>query len=216
MNCAAPWVCLAVLSCVSGCASYHRRLEPRTVAKIVPGTTAQAEVLALIGTPAESMTGAQGVTVTRHFFHQFQPSTDASRHERRQHPGDILLRTLTLKYTGTAIVDAKLHDESLTPVYRTNAWLFAGPSLTTESMPFLVRNETSEAELITRLGEPAARTFGLDGSPAEMWFGAKARYPSSNQMEMRKLVVFFDERRIVRDFIIVQRPLSGFEPFTLN
>lgn len=216
MNRPAASVLLIALACLAGCASYHRRLESSTVAKIVPGQTAQTEVVALLGPPGESTTGAEGVTVTRHFFHQFQLSTDASRHERRQHPGDILLRTLTLRYGGRTIVDAKLHDESLTPVYRTNAWLYAGPSMAAESLAFIARDRTTEAELIEHLGRPAARTIGLNGNPAVMWFGAKARQGSGNRMEMRKLVVFFDHQRIVRDFILVERPLSDFEPFTLN
>src|SRR6185436_19085204 len=115
---------------LAGCASFSKRLEVATVAKIRTRESTRKDVENLLGHPKETVTGANGITVARYFFREFRSSEYVSSHERHDHPGDILLRTLTLKYGVSNIVEQKLHDESITAIYRTNAWFFAGSSLT--------------------------------------------------------------------------------------
>src|ERR1051325_5111166 len=197
---------------LAGCASFAKRLEVSTVAKIHPAQTARADVEKLLGRPKETVVSANGVTVARYFFHEFHRSTEASRQTRREHPGDVLFRTLTLKYGASNIVEQKLHDESITPIYRTNAWFFAGPVLTAEVMTFIKRGASIEQEVIARLGAPSSRTFDGEGRTVLVWFGLKARETAWSNPDIQRLVVYFDDRGIVRDYVLVENKLSQFDP----
>src|SRR5687767_131229 len=164
---------LGMALAVTGCASAKRRLEVDRVSKVVSGQTTRAEAENLLGHPKETVLGANGISVARYYFHELQRSTDASRQGRRQHPGDILYRTLTLKYSRAAVVERKLHDESITPIYLTNAFYFAGPMMSEQSVSFITRDVTKEAEVIAKLGEPSSRTFDGEGRDVLVWFSVR-------------------------------------------
>jgi hypothetical protein len=89
-------LCLALL--IVGCASPSRRLEVSAVRQITPGVTTTADVEKLLGKPNETVTGSNGKSVARYFFREFRASNDGRAYERREHPGDILFRTLSLRY----------------------------------------------------------------------------------------------------------------------
>ena len=199
---------LALLLLLAGCAFYGKRLEVRTVSKIVPGQTTRAEVERRLG-PPQALTKTNSFLLTRHFFHGFEPSRDAGSHVRRWHPGDLLIRSLTLKYGAGDIVQRKLHDESVTAVYRTNAWYFAGPALSADAVAFIARGATTEAELIQKLGEPASRTFDVNGRACLVWFNLKRRVGSWSDLPVLRLEVRFDQD-IVQDYVLDEHVLSSF------
>ncbi len=201
---------------IMGCASFTRRLEVSTVSKIQVQQTTRDEVEQLLGKPKETVLGANGVTVARYFFREFRRSSDVSYFERRYHPGDIRFRSLTLKYGKSNVVEQKLHDESMTPIYRTNAWFFAGPLLTPEKVAFMKRDFTNEGDLVGRFGEPSSRTFDSEGRPVLVWFHVQTRETRWSDPDVQRLQVLLDERRIVRDYVLVEHALSEFEPFTLH
>lgn len=200
----------------TGCASFAKRLEVVTVSKIQPAKTTRAEVEGWLGHSKETVTGANGKTVARYFFHEFQPSTDVSWNVRRFEPGRILSRTLTLSYGSSNVVEQKLHDESLTPIHRTNAWFSAGPGLTPESISFLKRDSTKEAEVVAKFGEPGSRTFDGEGRPMLIWFSVKTRQTSWSDPDIQKLLLVLDAGRVVRDFVLVEHAPSGFEPLVAH
>ena len=199
-----------------GCASYAKRLETGTVSKIQPAVTTRSEVEARFGHPKETVLNSKGKTVARYFFHEFQPSTDVSWNVRHFEPGQILFRTLTLKYGSSNIVEQKLHDQSLTPIHRTNAWFSAGPGLTPESVAFIKPDTTKEAEALARFGEPSSRTFDGEGRPVLIWFSVKTRQTSWSDPDIQKLVLVLDESRLIRDFVLVEHAVSEFGPLTLH
>ncbi len=202
---------LLILSAVlvlSGCAFYRKRLEVETVSKIVPGKTTRAEVERLLGSPRAFIT-TNGFILTRHFFHEIEPLRDSSFHARQWQAGDLLLRTLTVRYGPNDIVDRKLHDESVTPIYRTNAWYFAGPPLAADTAAFIARGATTEAELIRKLGDPSSRTFEVDGRVCLAWFSLKRRVKSWSDLPVQRLVVWLDQG-IVQDFLLDEYVLSAF------
>src|ERR1051325_2513490 len=200
---------------LAGCASFAKRLEVSTVAKIHPAQTARADVEKLLGRPKETVVSANGVTVARYFLHEFQRSTDASRQTQREHPGDVLFRTLTLKYGASDVVEQKLHDESVTPIYRTNAWFFAGPLLTPETIAFVQRGTTRENDLIARLNEPSSRTFDGQGRSMLIWFSIKTRETTWSDPAVQRFLVSM-ENGVVRDYLLVEHALSEFEPLVLH
>ena len=200
---------------LAGCASFAKRLEVSTVAKIHPAQTARADVEKLLGRPKETVVSANGVTVARYFFHEFHRSTEASRQTQREHPGDVLFRTLTLKYGASDVVEQKLHDESVTPIYRTNAWFFAGPVLTPETIAFVQRGTTRENDLIARLNEPSSRTFDGQGRSMLIWFSIKTRETTWSDPAVQRFLVSM-ENGVVRDYLLVEHALSEFEPLVLH
>jgi hypothetical protein len=199
---------LAAVLVLPGCAFYGKRLEVGTIKKIVPGKTTRAEVERLLG-PPRAVIATNNVLLTRHFFHEIEPSRDASSHVRRWHPGDLLLRTLTVRYGPNDIVERKLHDESVTPIYRTNAWYFAGPSLSADTAAFIARGTTTEAELIHKLGEPGSRTFDVDGRVCLAWFSLKRRVRSWSDLPVQRLIVWLDQG-IVHNYLLDEYVLSAF------
>lgn len=194
---------LALLA--GGCRSFDRRLEVYTVSKIQPGVTRRAEVEGRLGAPREICADAGGRNVFRYYFAEFQRSMDVSLHHRRFQPGHILFRTLTLSYGPSNQVARKLHDESFTPVHRTNAWFHAGPALTPDGTAFLWRKVTTEAEAVARLGEPTARTFDTAGRPRLVWLSLKTRETSWADPDLASLNVLFDEHGVVQDFGLEMR-----------
>jgi hypothetical protein len=207
---------LAVALLLTSCASYAKRLEPGTVSRIEVATTTRAEVESRFGRPKETVTGANGKTVARYFFHEFDPSNDVSWNARRFEPGQILFRTLTLRYGTSGVVEQKQLDQSLTPVHRTNAWFYAGPGLAPESVAFLKARQTKEAELLAAFGRPSSRTFDGDSRPVLIWFSLKTRQTSWSDPDIQKLVVKLDEQRIIHDFVLVEHAIAEFEPLTLH
>lgn len=195
------------LTFLAGCISMARRLEVSAVKQIVIGKTTEAEVERELGRPHERITSAGGFTVARYFFHEVHKSADVSRHVRREHPGDALFRTLTLGYGADKTVERKLHDESFTPVYRTNAWYFVGPVLTPESVSFIIRNVTMERELIRQLGVPTGRSFEPRGHTVLFWFHGHGRETRLASFETRKLITVLDTNSVVRDYVLVERPI---------
>lgn len=215
---APPAIALLLLAVLSaGCIFSARRLEVSSVNRIVPGRTTQADVERAFGRPHEMITAAGGLVVARYFFDEIRETRDASRHARREHPGDILFRTLTLGYGTNKIVERKLHDESLTPVYRTNAWYFAGPLLHPETISFITRNATVERDLVRQLGPPAGRTFEARGQDVLFWFHGRGRENSLMSFEGQKLVVTLGTNSIVRDYLLVEQPILDVDsPRTLH
>jgi len=199
-----------------GCASFAKRLEVITVSKIQPTVTTRADVEQRLGHPKETVMGSNGKTVSRYFFREFQPSTEVSWNARRFEPGQILFRTLTLSYGTSNIVERKLHDQSITAIHRTNAWFSAGPGLTPESVAFIKPNSTTEADAVARFGQPSSRTFDGDGRSVLLWFGVKTRQDMWSDPDIQKLVLLLDERRIIREFVLVEHAESEFEPLTLH
>jgi hypothetical protein len=206
--CRALLMTLAPALLLPGCAFYGKRLEVGTVSKVVPGRTTRAEVERLLG-PPKAVTETHGLLLTRHFFHGIEPSRDASIYVRRWHPGNLLLRTLTVNYGTDNIVERKLHDESVTPVYRTNAWYFAGPPLSADSLAFIARGATTEPKLIRSLGEPASRTFDVNGRAWLVWFSLKGRVTNWSDLPVQRLLVRLDQG-IVQDHILDVYVLSSF------
>jgi hypothetical protein len=195
-----------------GCAVYDRRLEVDTVTRVRPGETTRKQVEKVLGPPREVVTLTNGF-LARHYFHGLRPSRDASRHHRKWQPGELLFRTLTLRYDDRQLLVRKLHDESVTPVFRTNAWLFAGSALTTETTSFVARGVTTGQELIRRLGEPASRTFETNGLPQLVWMSARVREKAWGDAIVDAFVVTLDERGVVGDFELKHDP-SLVHPFT--
>jgi hypothetical protein len=207
---------LALSLLLAGCASYAKRLEVPSVKKLQPQQSTRADVEKLFGRPKETVVGPNEVTIVRYFFHEFHKSTDASWHNRRDNPGEILFRTLTLAYNRSNIMERKLHDESVTQIYRTNAWFHAGPSLTPESISFVKRGVSTETDLRAKLGEPASRTFEDNGHIMLLWFNIKTRETTWSNPTVQRLKVVLDDRNVVQDYALVEHELAEFEPLTLH
>lgn len=207
---------LALSLLLTGCASFAKRLEVQTVKKIQPHQSTRTEVEKIFGRPKESEIGPNGVTLVRYFFHEFHRSTDANWHNQRENPGEILFRTLTISYDPSNVVARKLHDESVTQIYRSNAWFHAGPPLTPNSILFVKQGVTAEADLRARLGEPASRTFEDSGLIMLLWFNIKTRETTWSNPTVQRLKVILDERNVVRNYVLVEHELAEFEPLTLH
>jgi hypothetical protein len=201
---------------LAGCASYARRLEVSTVRKIEPRQSTRTDVERLLGRPKETVVGSDGNTVVRYFFHEFHRSSDASRYNRMNNPGLILFRTVTLDYTPSNIVLHKLHDESVTQIYRTNAWYHAGPTLTPESISFIKKGVHTENDLRPSLGEPASRTFDGNGHNVMLWFNIKTRENTWSNPTVQRLQVLLNDQFKVQDYVLVEHELAEFEPLTLH
>ena len=208
---------LLVAVLCGGCISPARRLDVSAVEQIVVGQTTQADVERVFGPAHERITAAGDLMVARYFFDEIRKSADASWHVRHEHPGDILFRTLTVGYGANKIVARKLHDESLTPVYRTNAWYFVGPALEPESISFITRNVTVERDLVRRLGLPSGHTFDSHGQDVLFWFHGRGRENSFMSFELKKLIVTLGTNSIVRDYTLVEQPIPDADsPRTLH
>lgn len=192
-----------------GCTSIARRLDVPAVAKIKVGTTTVTEVEKIFGRPNETVAGPDNQAVARYFFRELRLSRDVSRNERREHPGDILFRTLSLRYGPGRVIEQKLHDESVTPIRRYNGWYVAGPTVAPENLTFIQRNKTIAAELIEHLGEPASRTFDHDGTPMLIWFSVKARRDRLGDAEVQRLIVVMTDQQVVKDYAVVTHDLPS-------
>jgi hypothetical protein len=198
---------LALVSClalVSGCQSMARRLEVAPVRQIIVGQTTMPDVENKFGRPQEKVTGANGTTVARYFFREPRINNHVDPYERREHPGDVISRTLTLLYGPTPVIQRKVHDESVTPVRRYNGWYIAGASVLPENLGFMRKGETSKAELVDHLGEPTSRSFDNDGAEMLLWGSFKGRRDSLANAEVRHLKVMLDEKLVVKDFVVVE------------
>jgi hypothetical protein len=202
-----PVFLLAVF--VAGCASLSRRLEVSAVRKIAPGVTTTAQVEEMFGKPNEVITGSNGKSVARYFFRELRVNNDVRAYERREHPGDVLFRTLSLRYGAEGVIEQKLHDESVTPIYRYNQSYVAGPTLKPENLLFLRKDSTAAAELIYKLGEPTFWTLDTDGTHTLVWISAQARPDQMANAEFRRLVVLLNSSDVVRDYAIVMDDMPG-------
>jgi hypothetical protein len=203
-------VCIvSVLFLVAGCSLSARRLEVPAVAKIKVGATTRNEVEKLFGRPNEAVAGSNDKTVARYFFRELHVSRDVSASQRREHPGDILFRTLSLRYGTNRVVEQKLHDESFTPIYWHNGWNVAGPSIAPENLLFIQKDKTTAADLIDHLGEPTCRTFDSTGVETLIWFSVKARRDRLRDAEVQRLVALMDERRVVKDYAVITHDFAS-------
>ncbi len=201
------FACLAAISCcvlVTGCQTMARRLEVAPVRQIIIGQTTMPEVEKKFGPPREKVTGANGTTVARYFFREPRINNHVDYYERRDHPGDVIFRTLTLLYGPSPVIQRKVHDESVTAVRRYNGWYIAGPSVLPENLNFLRKGETTKAELVDRLGEAASRSFDNDGAEILVWVSFKGRRDSLANAEVRHLSVVLNEKLVVKDYAIVE------------
>ena len=162
------------------------------------------EVEQRFGRPQQKVTGANGTTVARYFFRGPRFNNHVDAYERREHPGDLIIRTLTLLYGPSPVIQRKVHDESVTAVYRYNGWYVAGPTVLPENLVFLKKGETAKAELVDRLGEPTSRSFDNDGAEILIWLSFKGRRDSLSNAEVRHLLVTLNEKLIVKDFAVVE------------
>lgn len=194
----------------TGCVSSARRLEVVTVRKILPGTTLRADVEKLLGPPSETITGSNGKSVARYFFREYHRSSDSSEYERQEHPGDILLRTLSLRYGAGPEVEQKLHDESITPVRRLDRQFSAGPVLTPEALVAVRKGVTSATELVGLYGEPTARTFDANGNELLIWFSLQYMVGRAGADEVRQLLALLDENHTLQDYSVLMRDLDYF------
>ncbi len=200
---------------IVGCASFAKRLEAVTVSKIQPGSTTRPEVEQRLGVPSETVRGTNGTRVVRYFFHEFERSMDVSHHRRRFEPGLVLFRTLTLSYSPEEVVTRRLYDESLTPIYRTNAWFSAGPVLTSASTAFCQRGVTTHSEAVDRLGRPSSHTFDQTEGSVLVWFSLKTRQSNWSDPDIGKLIMRFDERGVLGDFTLVEHVRINLDPLAL-
>jgi hypothetical protein len=150
------------------------------------------------------VTGANGTTVARYFFREPRINNDVDAYERREHPGDVIFRTLTLLYGPSPVIQRKVHDESVTAVRRYNGWYVAGASVLPENLGFIRKGETTKAELVDHLGEPTSRSFDNDGAEMLVWVSFRGRRDSLAKAEVRHLVVTLNEKLVVKDFAVVE------------
>jgi hypothetical protein len=155
------------------------------------------------------VTGSNDKTVARYFFRELHVSRDVSNYQRHEHPGDILFRTLSLRYGRGRVVEQKLHDESFTPIYRHNGWHVAGPDVAPENLLFIQKGKTTAANLIDHLGEPTSRTFDGAGVETLVWFSVKARQDRLRDAEVNRLVALMDERHVVQDYAVITHDLTS-------
>ena len=204
-------VCFTVpfAALLTGCIFNAHRLEVPAVAKIHVGTTTTAEVEKMFGRPSETIIGPEGKAVARYYFREFRSRNDVRAYERHEHPGDILFRTLSLRYGPEGIIEQKLHDESVTPIHRLNEWLAAGPTLLPENLNFIRKETTTKADLLDALGEPTSQTFDFHGSPVLVWIGGKVRRDRLADADVRQLVVLLNERGMVGDYAILLHDIPG-------
>jgi hypothetical protein len=198
---------LALVFClvlVSGCQSMARRLEVASVGQITIGQTTMPEVEKQFGRPREKVTGANGTTVARYFFREPRINNHVDPYERREHPADVIFRTLTLLYGPSLVIQRKVHDESVTAVRRYNGWYIAGAWVLPENLIFLRKGETTKAELLDHLGEPTSRSFDNDGAEMLVWGSFKGRRDSLANAEVRHLRVMLNEKLVVKDFAVVE------------
>jgi hypothetical protein len=201
------FACLVAVSCgalVTGCQTVARRLEVAPVRQIIIGQTTMPEVEKKFGRPREKVTGANGTTVARYFFREPRINNHVDPYERREHPGDVIFRTLTLLYGPSPIIQRKVHDESVTAVRRYNGWYVAGASVLPENLGFMRKGETTKAELVDRLGEATSRSFDNDGAEMLVWVSFRGRRDSLANAEVRHLMVMLNEKLVVKDFAVVE------------
>jgi hypothetical protein len=192
-----------------GCVSNARRLDVPAVAKIKVGSTTTAEVEKIFGRPSETVIGPKERAVARYYFREFRVKNDVRAYERHEHPGDILFRTLSLRYGPDRIIEQKLHDESVTPIHRLNEWFAAGPTLLPENLNFIRKDATTKAELTDALGEPTSQTMDVQGLPVLIWIGGKVRRDRLADAEVRQLIVLLNERGMVKDYAVVLQDMPG-------
>jgi hypothetical protein len=197
----------------TGCTSTARRLHVAPVKKIIPSQTTIAEVEKVFGPPHERITGSTGRTIARYYYGEPRLNNHVDRLERRDHPADVICRTLTLLYGPGQVIDRKLHDESLTAVVRYNARFVAGPTLLPANLTFLRSGVTKKAELIGHLGEPTSTSFTVEGAPLLMWFSFTYRPNFVADREMRRLVVELDESLVVRDYAVFENDVGFLRSF---
>ncbi|HWN96773.1 MAG TPA: hypothetical protein VNT99_17220 [Methylomirabilota bacterium] len=190
-----------------GCASSARRLEVAAVSKIKVGVSTTAQVEEIFGRPSHTVIGPNEKSVARYYFRQYRVVNDVRALERQEHPGDILFRTLSVRYGPSRVIEQKLHDESVTPVRSYNDTFIAGPTLMPENINFIKENMTTKAELIDHLGEPTSQTFDFDGVPTLIWVSAKSR--RLIDAEARQLVVLLNERQVVKGYAIILHDIPG-------
>lgn len=176
--------------------------------KIVPGQTTMAEVEKKFGPPHERIAASNGKTIARYYYGEPRLNNHVSPVERDNHPVDLILRTLTLSYGSNSIIGRKLHDESVTPMLRTNARLDAGPRLEPANLQFIRPDQTTQHELITRLGPPTSTSFRSDGLPLLMWFSGSYRHNFVDDQQARRLVVGLNADATVDDFAVVDNDLD--------
>jgi hypothetical protein len=162
------------------------------------------EVEKKFGRPREKVTGANGTTVARYFFREPRINNHVDPYERREHPGDVIFRTLTLLSGPSPVIQRKVHDESVTAVRRYNGWYVAGASVLPENLTFMRKGETAKAELVDRLGEPTSRSFDKSGAEILVWLSFKGRRDSLANAEVRHLMVMLNEKLVVKDFAVVE------------
>jgi len=179
------------------------RLDVANVRKIVPGTSTRAEVERIFGQPDETLSGADGKLVARYYYRQPIVSTEASRVQRHDHPGDLLLRTLTVRYNSSGTVERKLHDESITPVRRSDSgWVEIGPDLDPAAVSRIEKGKTTAAELLAQLREPASQTLDVTGARLLVWFYYKDRLDRLGQPVARELLVVLNDKGAVADYVL--------------
>jgi hypothetical protein len=178
----------------AGCQTpFH--LSPAAAKRITMGTS-RAEVQKKFGAPRSSETGPGGYTVDHYSSGEFVPSQEASLHNQRHTPGQLLVRSLSVLYDASGLVAKKLHDESLTDIRQEIGWIEIGPPLddqaTAQAQP-----QTSGEQLRRRLGEPLQRRLGPDGRIILVWLYLRDRGDRPTESDCRVLEVKLDEQNRV-------------------
>lgn len=202
-----PLLLVLCATLLTGCYTRARRLEVSAVSAVQVGTTTTAEVEKQFGRPNETIVGSNGKTVARYFFRELHLSKHVGRKERRDHPGDILFRTLTLLSGPGPVIRQKVHDESHTPIVRHNSDYITGPSMGPEYLVSIHKGQTTKAEVIESFGEPTSRTLAPDGTEVLIWIRSRARWLSLHNVEVHQLIVSLDEQQRVDDFAVVSHDI---------
>lgn len=204
---AVPFCLLLIFS--TGCVSSARRLEVSAVRQIKVGASTLADVEKLFGRPAERVAGSDQQTVARYFYRRMSMNNDVRASERQEHPGDILFRTLSVRFGPDQVIDQKLHDEIVIPVLHYNKWLHIGPSIGPDVLGRIHKGRSTEAELADLLGEPTSRTFQADGKPLLVWVNVKTRADGFHNTEAHRLLVTLDSRKVVREYVVVTEDVEN-------
>lgn len=194
---------------VTGCISPARRLDSTIIGQLHEHSSTRDQVEKVLGKPGEVLAASNGQALVRYWYTMPAASTEASRVRRAEHPGDLLVRLLTILYDPRGIIDRMLISESVTPVVRDQKYISVGPFLSRAELSRVEKGKTTSAEVKELFGPPTSVTFDLDGKTIMRWIYVRRHAQYRLDKDHRELFVITDKRDTVCDFFFGDPPRAA-------
>jgi hypothetical protein len=178
-----------------GCSTPQRRLEPETIASLTNGVTTWQEVHKSFGSPESLLTGKNGKTLARYNFLKQKP--------RMLEPTLLEVRTLSLLFTDTLVLERKLYSTSAPTVQQGFLNASLGKPIRREEITEFLKPGTLREKIIERFGEPFVEYLNLDGETVSEWVAVKVHDPFTfTRNRSQSLTVRFDPGGVMIDFTV--------------